>query len=119
MKSINSEENSKRIFEDICQKLEKDFLPPIEREDIAGISHLLFEMSVNSFKPNVKLNYQMDLICDVISEIFDKKKTCGEKIRRLININSDFRPVNDSDLRANAMISDLLKKLNETYYKNL
>ena len=121
LKSGNSAEKSKRIFEDICKKLEKDFLPPIEREDIAALSHVLYELSLTAGKsiPNEKIRHQISLISDAVRELFEKKKSCGELIRRIININSDFRAVNESDSKLNAKISEFLKKLNEAYYKNL
>ena len=121
LKNGDSIEKSKEIFEEICKKLEKDFLPPIEREDIAGISYVLLEISQMSKRTilNERIKRQINLISEAVCELFEKKKSCGETIRRIININFDFSSADETDLKMNALISKLMKELNEAYYKNL
>ena len=121
LKSEDVSDKSKILFDDICKKLEKDFLPPIEREDIAAISCLLYEMGLEDKRKilNEKLKYQIKLAAEATKELFEKKKSCGETIRRIISVNAEFRASNESELKFNSLISVLLRKLNEAYYKNL
>ncbi len=113
--------NSATLFEDICRKLEKDFLPPIEREDIASISLLLLDISrlCSKEKPNAGIKKQIDLTSRVIEELLNKKKTCGENVRRLIALNSDFRAETLNEERINIQIKSLVGRINEAYFKNL
>ncbi len=113
--------NSATLFDEVCRKLEKDFLPPIEREDIASISLNLFEISRNCRKEKLGdgIKKQIELTAMVIEELLNKKKTCGENVRRLIALNSDFRAGTLNEEKINVQIKFLLGRINEAYFRNL
>lgn len=124
-----SQGSSERIFTEICKQLTKDFLPPIDREDIAAISLSLLEIASKSkqYAENTKakeimLKNQLDALHDIVSGLLNKKKTCGEDIRRLININLECSDKCKKSVYAcslNSSISDFLKIVQMAYFKNL
>ena len=109
------------LFEDICRRLEKDFLPPVEREDIAAISLHLLDISriYKKEKLSAAIKKQLDLTVRVIEELFNKKKTCGENIRRLIALNLEFRAETLNEEKINIQIKSLIVRINEAYFRNL
>lgn len=113
--------NSEKVFEDICLRLEKDFLPPIEREDIASISMHLLDISrlSENKKINAAIKKRIDLIARIIEELLNKKKTCGENIRRLIALNSEFRAETLNEEKIDIELKSLTGRLNEAYFRNL
>lgn len=118
----NKADSSRIIFERICNHLAKDFLPPIGREDVAAISYSLYHIAVNAEKCTLKekeIDLQLKSISDVTVALLKKKKTCGELIRRLIDINLNNKSVNDSCKDLNSAIEDFLKNVNTAYFKNL
>ncbi len=103
---------SRNIYFDVCQKLEKDFLPPIEREDIASISFVLYRLT---FLSDINKTIFKDF-GSVIDDLINKKKTCGENIRRLIKTYSDFKFKTNSE---ESLFFELIKLINEAYFKSL
>lgn len=131
---INAE-NSNKIFNDICNRLTDDFLPPIDREDIAELSFILLniEASSSSFDNSLSvefsvrnlLNTQLNGLYGIIEGLIRKKKTCGDEIRRLIAINNkceiDLRRKsnNYNALNMNNALKEFLKCANRSFFKNL
>lgn len=115
---------SERLFAEICKRLTKDFLPPIDREDIAALSFSLLEtasragqMSKNS-AANELLREQLTGLSSVANGLINKTKTCGDEIRRLININIECSELTEIS-SLNSAISDFLKIANSAFFKNL
>ncbi len=82
--------SSRRKFTEICKNLVSDFLPPIEREDIAALSYSLYDIACSGFREKKNVNEMKK----VINGIFTKRKNCGEDFRRQIdNINDDSSAV--------------------------
>ena len=100
------------IFERISKQLVKDFLPPIDREDVAAVSYSLYYVSVKAEVCNYKddnLNQQIKFLSDITDELIKKKKTCGELIRRLIDINMNYKTENEYCMDLNSAIGEFLK----------
>ena len=101
-----------KIFDEVCKHLYDDFLPPINREDIASISYLLMTIyneiyRISDFdKHNIKIVFQ--LFPGVIEGILKKNKTCEINIRRLIDIKYKF---SKTDKQKNNNRNDYLIKL--------
>ncbi len=120
---------SEMIFSEICKRLTKDFLPPVEREDIAALSYALFDINIECEKYafaqksgslDNKIKKQLDFLPVIINGILKKKKTCGEDIRRFININSECEKTADSDAaKLNAALADFIKTAYSAFFKNL
>ena len=131
---INAE-NSNKIFNDICNRLTDDFLPPIDREDIAELSLILLniEASSSSFDNSLSvefsvrnlLNTQLNGLYGIIEGLIRKKKTCGDEIRRLIAINNKCeielrrKSNNYNALNMNNALKEFLKCANRSFFKNL
>lgn len=120
-------DSSMKIFAEICRQLTKDFLPPIEREDIAGLSYLLLEiqtkceaLSRNGAAQDKNIKKQLDLIPDIIKGLLKKKKTCGEDIRRFVIINMDCRKnASAASAQINDALADFIKAAHSAFFKNL
>ena len=131
---INAE-NSNKIFNDICNRLTDDFLPPIDREDIAELSLILlniealsssFDNSLSAeFSVRNLLNTQLNELYGIIEGLIKKKKTCGDEIRRLIAINNKCeielrrKSKNYNALNLNNALKEFLKCANRSFFKNL
>ncbi len=131
---MNSE-NSEKIFNDICNRLTDDFLPPIDREDIAELSFILLniERSASSFNDSLSvgisvknlLNTQLNGLYGIIEGLIKKKKTCGEEIRRLIAVNNRCeaelrkKQNNENAFNLNNALKEFLKCANRSFFKNL
>lgn len=122
-------DSSRKLFEEICKRLAKDFLPPIDREDIASLSFCLLKITIKakeySKKTKVKnevLKEQLSALSLISESVLSKTKTCGEDIRRLISANlMCAEAVENSDCAEslNASIAEFLKTANTAYFKNL
>lgn len=116
--------SSERIFTEISKRLTKDFLPPIEREDIASLSFSLLEITAKAKQCSCQssekglLKKQLDGLSDVVQGLVNKTKTCGDNIRRLININLECSELFDN-CALNSAISEFLKIAQTAYFKNL
>lgn len=132
-------------FSEICRKLNKDFLPPIDREDIASISYSLLECAraaklyCTGADTNEAvfgdLSKQLKGLKPTVIALIGKKKACGDEIRRLMNINNECREKIFAQLngkgynssiakylraeRLNCAVSDFLQAAQNAYYKNL
>ena len=131
---INAE-NSNKIFNDICNRLTDDFLPPIDREDIAELSFILLNIEASSsffdnslsaeFSVRNLLNAQLNGLYGIIEGLIRKKKTCGDEIRRLIAINNKCeielrrKSNNYNALNMNNALKEFLKCANRSFFKNL
>lgn len=119
---VKKSDSSRIAFERICKHLVKDFLPPVDREDVAAISYSLYIVAVNgeicSYKDG-KLNQQLSFLSDITDALINKKKTCGDLIRRLIDININYSSENECCKKLNSSIEDFLKIVNTAYFKNL
>lgn len=121
--------SSERLFSEACKRLTKDFLPPIDREDIAALSYALFDINIkceeyfNSLKgksPDAEIKKQLDFLNVIIRGLLDKKKTCGDDIRRFIGINSESRKAAGSNAAAlNDAFADFIKIAHSAFFKNL
>ena len=87
-------------------------MPPIEREDIASISFVLYRLT---FFSDINKTIFKDF-GSVIDDLINKKKTCGENIRRLIKTYSDFKFKTNSE---ESLFFELIKLINEAYFKSL
>lgn len=131
---INAE-NSNKIFNDICNRLTDDFLPPIDREDIAELSFILLNIEASSssfdnslsveFSVRNMLNTQLNGLYGIIEGLIRKKKTCGDEIRRLIAINNKCeielrrKSNNYNAMNLNNALKEFLKCANRAFFKNL
>lgn len=131
----NETENSEKIFNYICKRLTEDFLPPIDREDIAELSFnlLIIETADSSFNNSLSggisvknlLNTQLNGLYGIIEGLIKKKKTCGEEIRRLIAVNNKCeieirrKSNNENALNLNNALKEFLKCANRSFFKNL
>ncbi len=125
-KTVNS---SQRIFDEICRRLTKDFLPPIDREDIAALSYSLVEIRIKCVEyykllkgkePDLRIKRQLDFMPCIISGLLNKKKTCGDDIRRFIVINTENKSIADEiSEQVNDSLSDFIKIAHSAFYKNL
>lgn len=111
----------KTVFCDVCRNLNRDFLPPIDRKDIAAVSYSLVDIAskINNKDYPDEIKKQLVSLKSIIKSMFEKSKTCGEDIRRLIEINIEFKS-NDADSRIlNDALSDFLKTVLCAYFGNL
>lgn len=130
----DSGECSKK-FSAICKYLTNDFLPPVDREDIAALSYSLLEISnaAANFVEHGADVYSDELLSQLIGlksiiyELLNKKKTCGESIRRLMDKNILCgKMISERSARGrqyaenlNSLIADFLRTAHNTYFKNL
>lgn len=131
LKSILGEKasGSEYVFSEICKRLTKDFLPPVEREDIASLSYALFDISkkCDGYALARKgrecdgiIRKQIEFLPAITNGILKKKKTCGDDIRRFININSECEKTVDGDAaKLNAALADFIKTAYSAFFKNL
>ena len=103
------------IFNEICHKLRNDFLPPVEREDIASIAFDLLSVYAYAQRKEITDNRGSEMMNNIkkaIEELVSKRKTCGECIRRLV----------ENQTRENRGV-DILERLVKTvyiaYFRNL
>lgn len=105
----------------ICKNLSRDFLPPIAREDLAAISYSLVDVSVKSkdivFSDEIKK--QINSLKPLLNSLFSKNKTCGDEIRRLIEININYNNSEKNIVMLNKTLSDFYKSVLLAYYGNL
>lgn len=118
-----SQGSSERLFIEISKRLAKDFLPPIDREDIAALSFSLLEIAAaaQNYKNSDSggmLKKQLEGLSAAVNGLINKTKTCGDEIRRLININVECSQLIGTSA-LNKAISDFLKVANSAYFKNL
>lgn len=121
--------NSQKLFAEICKKLAKDFLPPVDREDIAALSYELLEVNIkcekyfNSLKgrnPNQGIKKQLDFLPNITNGLLGKKKTCGDDIRRLVDMNLECGKSADSNAaELNGVLANFIKTANSAFFKNL
>ncbi len=112
---------SKSIFCEICRNLNRDFLPPIEREDIAAISYSIVDITSKVSKTEYPddISRQFRSLKTILKGLFTKNKTCGEDIRRLVEINVNFRSA-DNELKVlNEALNNCLKTVLCAYFRNL
>ncbi len=131
VKSVSGEKygSSESIFSQVCKRLTKDFLPPIDREDIAALSYTLFDINIkceeyfSSLKgkcPCAEIKKQLDFLPVITSGLLSKKKTCGDDIRRFIAMNSECRKSADSKAASlNNAFADFIKIAHSAFFKNL
>ncbi len=118
-----------KLFSEISKRLTKDFLPPIDREDIAAVSYSLLEINIKAKEysdglrenaPNTDIKKQTDFLPVIIRGLLGKKKTCGDDIRRFIDMNIKSRKHCDlSAARLNEALTDFIKTANSAFFKNL
>lgn len=114
-------------FSKICRFLTKDFLPPIEREDIAALSYSLYEISVNveAFDKSIafeKLKTQIAALKPIVCGVLKKRNACEEEIRRQIDINFECAEIVSGNKRAEKLNNSLMyfwKTAQNTFFKNL
>lgn len=112
---------SKSIFCEICRNLTRDFLPPVEREDIAAISFSLVDITSNikAISYPDEINKQLVSLKYTVRGLFEKRKTCGDDIRRHMEINLSFRSPNLEIMLLNEALSDFFKTVLCAYFRNL
>lgn len=118
-------------YGEICKRLTKDFLPPIEREDIAAISYSLLEIGRRCSEfisgnntLNDNLNYQIKLLPMLTKNVIEKKKTCEDELRRFVNVNfkcgNEFEEhKNQSGILLNNSLRDFILAIQTAFFKNL
>lgn len=118
-------------YGEICKRLTKDFLPPIEREDIAAISYALLETGrrcTEYIKSNIVINdnieYQINRLNELTKSVIEKKKTCEDEIRRFVNVNfkcgNEFeKDKNQSGINLNNAMRDFIIAIQTAFFKNL
>ncbi len=122
-----SEFSGSVYYSEICKRLTKDFLPPIEREDIALISYSLLEICRNALNLKAdgesftaKLREQADMLSKTVKGVLQKNKACGEDIRRLVNINFECgKSCSRSAEKLNYSFRDFILAVQTAYFKNL
>ena len=115
------------LFSKICRFLTKDFLPPIEREDIAALSYSLYEISVNAeeFDKSIaveKLKTQITALKPIACGVIKKGNACEEEIRRQIDINFECAKIvsgNKCAEKLNDSLMNFWKTAQNTFFKNL
>ena len=122
-------QSTEKLFSEISKRLTKDFLPPIEREDIAAISYALlcinakaqeYSDSLKGKTPDIYIKKQTDFLSLIVKGLLTKKKTCGDDIRRLVDMNIQAGKLkNGYTEQLNDAIADFIKITNSTYFKNL
>ena len=130
-RSLSGEKSgsSESVFSQVCKRLTKDFLPPIDREDIAALSYAIFDINIkceenfNSLKgksPCAKIKKQLDFLPVITSGLLGKKKTCGDDIRRFIGMNLECRKSADLNSAVlNDAFADFIKISHSAFFKNL
>lgn len=118
-----------KLFSEISKRLTKDFLPPIEREDIAAVSYALLEINIKAMEysdslrgaaPNINIKKQTDFLPVIIIGLLGKKKTCGDDIRRFIDMNIESgKHCNLNAVSLNKALTDFIKTANSAFFKNL
>ena len=118
-------------YGEICKKLTKDFLPPIEREDIAAISYALLETGrrcTEYIKSNIDINdnieYQINRLNELTKSVIEKKKTCEDEIRRFVSVNfkcgNEFERIdNKTGVMLNNSLRDYILAIQTAFFKNL
>lgn len=118
-------------YGEICKILTRDFLPPIEREDIAAISYALLETGrrcTDYIKTNGVINdnveYQINRLNELTKSVIEKKKTCEDEIRRFVNVNfkcgNEFeKEKNQSGINLNNSLRDFILAVQTAFFKNL
>lgn len=112
---------SKSSFSAVCRSLTRDFLPPFERADIAAISFSLLDIAVKAkdvVYPDT-IRRQIVMMKELLNTFFKKKKTCGDDIRRAIEINLDFKTQNQSLSALNVSLNEFFRLLLSAYFANL
>ncbi len=122
-------DGGEKLFSEISKKLAKDFLPPIDREDIAAISLAIYDIGIKAEEyseslkgkaPNIQIRKQTDFLPSIIKGLLGKKKTCGDDIRRFIDMNVESRKYcNSSAASLNNALADFIKTVNSAFFKNL
>ncbi len=117
--SVNLQ-SSRKIFRDICKNLTDDFLPPIDREDIAMLSYSLLRISeLSELTDKSEFKNQFIGLKIIVEGLFKKSKTCGDDIRRLMEINMSFNAKNNSAEVLKREFADFYKNALFAYFKNL
>lgn len=118
-------------YSEICKHLTKDFLPPIEREDIAAISYSLLEIGRRAvdycfFGEEItpELKEQTEALPKLVSAVMEKKQACDDDIRRLVDVNfkcgNSFENSDNKYGRLlNNSLRDFLLAIQTAYFKNL
>lgn len=112
---------ARTAFCDICKNLSCDFLPPIDREYIAVISYSLLNIASKSkdiYYPD-EIKKQIVSLKPLLNSLFAKNKTCGDEIRRLTEINFNFK---SNDIKLNLLndsFADFYKCVLSAYFGNL
>lgn len=131
LKSFSGERaaDSQRLFAEICKRLTKDFLPPVDREDIAALSYELLKIGMECKKyfdslkgrmPDDGIKKQLEFLPIIINGILGKKKTCGDDIRRLMDMNlKSAETANGNAANLNCVLDDFIKTANSAFFKNL
>lgn len=124
-----SKGSSQRLFTEVCKRLTKDFLPPVDREDIAALSYELLKVDtecrkyfnfLKGRKPDESIKKQLDFLPVITNGILGKKKTCGDDIRRLIAMNLECaQAANGNAAELNSALADFVKNANSAFFKNL
>lgn len=131
LKSFSGEKagSSQKLFAEICKRLAKDFLPPVDREDIAALSYELLEVNIKCEKyfdslkgrnPDQGIKKQLIFLPTVTSGLLGKKKACGDDIRRLVDMNLECGKSADSNAaELNGALANFIKTANSAFFKNL
>lgn len=126
-----SESSCAMLYSKICKLLSTDFLPPIEREDIASLAYSLYEISElakvcgDNSKNSVcteKIGEQLNSLESVSCGLLKKRNTCEEEIRRQIKINFECAELvsnNKSAENLNNSLRDFWKTAQNTFFKNI
>lgn len=112
---------SRSAFSEICKNLVRDFLPPIEREDIAAISYALVDIAAKAENlpyPD-EIKKQIDSFKPLLNNLFSKNKACGDDIRRLVEININFKSSDSKLVLLNGSLSDFYKTVLAAYFGSL
>lgn len=119
--------NCSKKFEAVCRHLSYDFLPPINREDLAVIAYLILrinkEIELNSLDFNKDvIDKIIRMLPETIDSLINKKKTCESYIRRLTDMNYGFYKMAKNNHNAEnfaKLIDDLTTAVLNAYFKNL
>ena len=108
-------------FSEICKNLSHDFLPPIERSDIAALSYSLINVAqkASGVKNKIEFQNQIQSLKKITKGIFEKNKACGESIRRLMEINIEFKSDNREKVLFNEALMNYWKTAMSSYFGNL
>lgn len=114
-----------KIFTDVCEFLSNDFLPPINREDIASLSYSLLAIGMaasDNFNNarNIETYEIIKMFPTILEALFTKKKTCERDIHRLIKQNFVYNKVlSDKSDCLNKAVTDFIGIILNAYFKNL